>query len=96
MIKINARDFWTIKHLTCKAMFQVTGEKIWDATHINCPNCGVPVNFGPLKQAVIDLDNCQTNIKRASEKYKDPSTPAWQITPPIEIVEEDEETPQSE
>ena len=90
-IKINARSFWTIKHLTCGAMFQITGDKIWDTTqNINCPNCGIPVNFVPLHQAVIDLDNCQTNIMRASERNNDPSTLLWQINPPIEIVDEEE------
>jgi hypothetical protein len=90
-IKINAHGFWTIKHLTCGATFQVTGDKIWDTTQsINCPNCDIPVNFVPLHQAVIDLDNCRNNIMRASERKNDSSTLVWQINPPIEIVDEEE------
>lgn len=86
---INARGLWTIKHLTCGAMFQVSGDKIWDGLIAKCPNCEIPVNIVSLKQAIIDLDNCQNNIKRASERNNDPSTMVWQINPPIEIIEEE-------
>lgn len=95
MFKIDARSgFWTIKHLapSCGATFQITGDKILEAQTVNCSNCGIPVNFGYLKDSVTTLIHFQENIVRASQRRNDPSTQFWQIDAPIEIVEEEEVT----
>jgi hypothetical protein len=91
MIQIDARSgFWTIKHLTCGATFQITGDKIIDTDQaIRCSNCGIPVNLGNLKDAVTQLMNCQQSIERSSQRHNDPANQTWQIDPPIIIIEEE-------
>ena len=92
MFQIDARNgLWTIKHLACEASFQMTGDKILEATQtINCQNCAIPVNISYLKDAVVKLMHFVENISRASQRHNDPSKQAWQIDPPIKIVEKEE------
>jgi len=91
MFEIDVRKgIWTIKHLTCGASFQMTGDKILEATQtINCQNCAIPVNISYLKDSVINLMHFQENIDRASQRHNDPSKKVWQIDPPIKIIEEE-------
>jgi hypothetical protein len=91
MIQIDARSgFWTIKHLTCGAIFQITGDNILNAEHgLNCSNCNIPLNIAKLKDAVIQLIHCHESIERSSERHNDPSSQTWQIEPPIQIIEEE-------
>ena len=94
MFQIDPRNgLWTIKHLSCDASFQLTGDNILNATQrITCPNCAIPIKTQDLKDAVSNLIFFQEYIDRASKKFDDLSVLDWHIDLPITIIEE-EETP---
>lgn len=84
--------FWTIKHLTCGASFQMTGDKINMAQRISCPNCGIPLHHGVLQAAVNNLDLSLRAIEQVTGEIGNPPDPKWQITPPITVLEEEGST----
>jgi hypothetical protein len=94
MFKIDPLDFWTIKHLTCGATFQIKSKKIIDGTQpILCSNCGIPLPCtGLLRIALDKFDMALREIEQATKTTNEPYEKLWEINPPIKIIEEDEPT----
>jgi hypothetical protein len=80
--------FWTIKHLICGATFQITGKIILNAKQpIQCPNCGIPIDTEVLKSGVDKFVTSIKDIKRSTLMPGDHNRFAWEINPPIKIIE---------
>jgi len=90
MYKIDFDGFWTIKHITCGATFEITGQKIRESKQpIKCSNCGIPIDTEMLKNGVDKIHTALIDIDRASKSPREPYDQLWQIYPPIKVVEEE-------
>ena len=93
MFQINPlKGFWKIKHLSCGATFEITGQKILDTKQpIKCSNCGIELcDTEMFRLGVKNFDMSLNDIERATKTINEPIKKVWEIDPPIKIIEEEE------